>query len=452
MASIIKRGKKYSVVYYIKNSNGKREQKWDRPVSTMKEAKKRKLEIEYQLSSNTYVPPAITTVRELLEEFVSTYGKNNWSVSTYTARKGLIKNYINPLIGDMKIQKINPKYIDDYYNRILPSTPAVPNLGKTRSTHMVSKRNIIEINKILSRAFKEAVRWQYITQSPIDNAILPKPTPKEEIWLPDTIKKAIDACENKRLELFIHLAFACSLRVGEICALTWDCINLSEETDGAKPNLFIEKTLKRLSQSDLEEMDSLDVYKVFPPKKVPAKTLLVLKKPKTDSSVRKVWIPKTVVQVIKSVKEEQDYWRELLGNEFIDNNLLLTLQDGSPIEPRLVEKWFNKLIIEHDLPKVVFHSLRHSSTTYKLKFTKDIKAVQGDTGHSQSKMVTDVYSHIIDEDRKRNAEVFDSEFYDNKPLDNEIKPDSIDKLKELLESSPDILNHLLQLVSGQEND
>ena len=43
------------------------------------------------------------------------------------------------------------------------------------------------------------------------------------------------------------------------------------------------------------------------------------------------------------------------------------------------------MIQEHDLPKVVFHSLRHSSITYKLKLNGgDIKAVQGDFGHAQA--------------------------------------------------------------------
>lgn len=52
------------------------------------------------------------------------------------------------------------------------------------------------------------------------------------------------------------------------------------------------------------------------------------------------------------------------------------------------------------------------SVTYKLKLNKgDIKAVQGDSGHSQTDMVTDVYSHIIDEDRKKNAELFEDAFY-----------------------------------------
>ena len=66
----------------------------------------------------------------------------------------------------------------------------------------------------------------------------------------------------------------------------------------------------------------------------------------------------------------------------------------------------NDLIREHDLPPVVFHSLRHTSVTYKLKLNGgDIKAVQGDSGHSQINMVTDVYSHIIDDDRRKNAEL-----------------------------------------------
>ena len=64
---------------------------------------------------------------------------------------------------------------------------------------------------------------------------------------------------------------------------------------------------------------------------------------------------------------------------------------------------------------MVFHSLRHTSVTYKLKLNGgDIKAVQGDSGHAQVNMVTDVYSHIIDEDRKRNAELFEEAFYGKK--------------------------------------
>ena len=51
----------------------------------------------------------------------------------------------------------------------------------------------------------------------------------------------------------------------------------------------------------------------------------------------------------------------------------------------------------------------------------DIKAVQGDSGHSQINMVTDVYSHIIDDDRRKNAEMFEDAFYGKKDLDPQIR-------------------------------
>ncbi len=75
-------------------------------------------------------------------------------------------------------------------------------------------------------------------------------------------------------------------------------------------------------------------------------------------------------------------------------------------------KEFSKLREEAGLPRVVFHSLRHSSTTYKLKLNHgDLKATQGDTGHAQIDMITSVYAHILDEDRKVNAMKFESAFY-----------------------------------------
>ena len=54
----------------------------------------------------------------------------------------------------------------------------------------------------------------------------------------------------------------------------------------------------------------------------------------------------------------------------------------------------------------IYISLRHTSVTYKLKLNGgDVKAVQGDSGHAQVDMVTNVFSHIIDEDRKKNAQL-----------------------------------------------
>lgn len=66
------------------------------------------------------------------------------------------------------------------------------------------------------------------------------------------------------------------------------------------------------------------------------------------------------------------------------------------------------------MPQVDFHSLRHSSITYKLILSSgNIKAVQGDSGHAQAEMVTEIYAHVLDGARKLNAKKFETEFYCN---------------------------------------
>ena len=106
------------------------------------------------------------------------------------------------------------------------------------------------------------------------------------------------------------------------------------------------------------------------------------------------------------------------------------------------------------LPNVVFHSLRHSSTTYKLKLNQgDIKATQGDTGHSQADMITREYAHILDEDRKINAQKFESAFYANPDL-REVKPPkeqsaniNLNDLIEQLKNSPELAQTLAGLIA-----
>ena len=71
------------------------------------------------------------------------------------------------------------------------------------------------------------------------------------------------------------------------------------------------------------------------------------------------------------------------------------------------------------IPSCVSQFTLPVAITYKLKLNGgDIKAVQGDTGHAQSKMVSDVYSHILDEGRKHNAQLFEKAFYSEEAEDN----------------------------------
>lgn len=100
---------------------------------------------------------------------------------------------------------------------------------------------------------------------------------------------------------------------------------------------------------------------------------------------------------------------------------------------------------------MVFHSLRHSSITYKLKLNGgDIKAVQGDSGHAQVKMVTDVYSHILDDDRRNNAMLFEDAFYSGAGKDpTKQEPESQPETAPAADVSADTAT-LLKLLQNPE--
>lgn len=101
----------------------------------------------------------------------------------------------------------------------------------------------------------------------------------------------------------------------------------------------------------------------------------------------------------------------------------------------------------------------HSSTTYKLKLNHgDLKATQGDTGHAEIDMITSVYAHILDEDRKINAQKFESAFY-AKPDLRAVRPPEepkepapatldLEALVEQLRQSPELANTLAALLSA----
>lgn len=152
-----------------------------------------------------------------------------------------------------------------------------------------------------------------------------------------------------------------------------------------------------------------------------------------------------------------------MGEDYVDYGLVLAQENGRPCEDRIIGNAFARLKDKAGLPNVVFHSLRHSSTTYKLKINHgDIKATQGDTGHAGPDMVTKVYAHILDEDRKINAQKFEAAFYANPDM-RQIEAQAVQKsqapaspdLTELirqLQQQPGLASTLAQLLNGAAQD
>lgn len=410
MASIYRRKNKYCVVYRYTDEQGNERQKWE-TFDTNTAARKRKCEIEYQQQNGTFMVYEAKTVADLLNDYVTIYGVNKWAMSTYEGRKSLISHYINPVIGQIELKDINTRIIEKYYLDLLN----MKFVSSYKSPEKAVSANIIrEIHKLLRCAFNQAVKWELISKNPCLNATVPKAENKErEIWDSETLYKAISLCDDEILKLAINLAFACSLRIGEMLGLTWDCIEISEASIAAgEAYIIVNKELQRVNKDVMEKLGEKDVIKKFPAVFSRNTTVLVLKTPKTASSVRKIYLPKTVALMLRKRYDDIQELIDLFGEEYCDYNLVFCSPNGRPMESQIITRALQKLIRENNLPHIVFHSLRHSSVTYKLKLNGgDVKSVQGDSGHSQVKMITDVYSHIIDEDRKYNAAKFEEVFY-----------------------------------------
>lgn len=103
-------------------------------------------------------------------------------------------------------------------------------------------------------------------RNPATDATLPKYKAEErEIWTAEMLMQAIDACENKWIKVAFHLAFAATVRTGELLGLTWDCVDISEEAISEnRAYVFINKQVERVSKEAVEELDSKEVILIFP--------------------------------------------------------------------------------------------------------------------------------------------------------------------------------------------
>ena len=386
-------------------------------------------------------------VEDFLNRYVEVYGTTKWSHSSYNNNLSLIRNYINPNIGAWKLKDINAKKMDAFFTS-LKTQKAVQQKGRGEPG-LISDRIVYDINQLLSNAFERAVEWGDIGKNPVTRNACPDRKDRERsVWEPNTARIALSLCKDLNLLVCMHLAIACSMRIGEITGLRWQFINLGDEENGfEEASLRIDAQLQRISKKSYEflrrKQDNIKL--VFPTLKEKGNTMLVLKSLKTDSSRRTVWIPPTTAAILSQLKQEQEGLKADLGLEYRDFDMVIAHRNGRPVEGSQIDEKFGLFIAENGLPEVDFHSLRHLSTTVKLIINNgDVKAVQGDTGHSQAKMVTDTYAHILDQNRKKTAMKFEKAFYGDKEDDSaEVL---LEKLADYCSKNPDAMDILKDIL------
>jgi len=437
---------------------------YSKPISerfaSYEAAKLRVAEIEYEKSIGQLRPPQAAickgesvqkkfiTVGELMDEYVQLYGLNHWGDSFLSYSRHRIEHYIKPYLGNVLLTDLTTHLLDRFYDS-LQDKPAVVLKGHKDTAKTISLQVIEKVHALLRSALNQAVTWGYITTNPAINVTLPKYKPQtRNVWSAEEAQTALNLCDDPILHLAMLLALGCSMRIGEILGLTWDCIDISEESiQNGTACACVNKELKRCDKSslaDLERRGRSNVLFVFPErKKAASSTSLVLKDPKTTSSVRTVFLPKTVSDSLLAMQAQQADLKTSLGPAYTDFNMVLAHEDGRPYEERQIADRLRSFIQKNNLPPVVFHSLRHCSTSVKLQLSGgNIKAVQGDTGHAQARMVTDLYAHADTEDRRLLAQKVEQDFFQrmkkNDGPTDQTPPDETATALKLLQNNPDM--------------
>lgn len=167
--------------------------------------------------------------------------------------------------------------------------------------------------------------------------------------------------------LGIYISLSTGLRIGEICALKWSDINI---TDGT---ITVSRTIER-------------IYIIEGEKK---HTELVINTPKTKNSCREIPMSKELLAMIKPLKK------------VVNDDFYVLTNDERPTEPRTYRNYYNGLMAKLDIPKLKYHGLRHSFATRCIEAGCDYKTVSVLLGHSNISTTLNLYVHPNMEQKKR---------------------------------------------------
>ena len=106
---------------------------------------------------------------------------------------------------------------------------------------------------------------------------------------------------------------------------------------------------------------------------------------KNKSSYRVMPIPTIIKDMLYMLKSQQEAYRALQPNDYIDEGYIFTNVDGRLILPNYVTKHFKQILEKNNLPVIRFHDLRHSSGSYLLYLGFNMKEIQAWLGHGEHK-------------------------------------------------------------------
>lgn len=120
----------------------------------------------------------------------------------------------------------------------------------------------------------------------------------------------------------------------------------------------------------------------------------VFTQPKSAKSKRTIALPPSLVLLLKEHKEKQKCAHILLNKSLIEDDLVFTHKDGTPLFPNSVSRAWTNLAKKIGIKPIRFHDARHSHASLLLRQGVHPRVVQERLGHSTISTTLDIYSHV----------------------------------------------------------
>lgn len=345
---------------------GERKRKYKTVTGTKKEADQALRRFITELERGEYIEDNNITVSDWLQKWLEVYIVPTVSPTTLVGYKGMIRRYIDPLIGHLQVQEMNALAVQIWVNKlkVSPSSGEPLTAGTIKHTYHV-----------LRGAMDKAVQAGLIHRSPCAGIQLPKGEKKKPVIYDETqIQQLLDFARGTEMELIIDLELCMGMRRGELLGLQWQDVNW-------------EKNQIHIIRS-----------------RVAVDGKSVVKQPKTESGTRTLDVPEILMKKLKAYKVKCMEQKIRVGRRLLEEDFIIVHPDGKPIYPEYVSQMFTKLQKRANLPKCRFHDLRHLCASIMVKQGVEVKVAQERLGHKDITTTMNIYAHVLPGSAREAAE------------------------------------------------
>jgi integrase len=285
--------------------------------------------------------------------------------STYARYIYVVQRHILPVLGDIPAGRIDRAAMDRFVAEKLRS-------GRIDQGGGLSPKSVRDITNILCAALRYAVQEGMAESVP--SGFFRPPASGKEMRVLSRREQAQLEHELRRgitpQKLGILICLYTGIRIGEACALSWKDIDLETGT------LTVRHTLQRIVEFD-EELGT--------------RTRILLDTPKSRTSLRTIPLPDFFLELLRKYAPQDPECYVITGKK--------TFQ-----EPRTFQNHFYRCLKAAGLPRVNFHTLRHTFATRCVEVGFDVKSLSEILGHATVGMTLNQYVHSSMEQKRRQME------------------------------------------------